>query len=48
MMFDMQMKESWEAGTSIENREAVDFLVVSLEETSMGENDSHDWRGPLG
>jgi hypothetical protein len=33
------MKESWEAETFRENREAVD-LVVNLEYTSKGENDS--------
>jgi hypothetical protein len=33
------MKESWEAETSIENREPVDPLIISLEETSEKEND---------
>jgi hypothetical protein len=28
------MKDSWEAETSIENREPVDPLIISLEETS--------------
>jgi hypothetical protein len=41
-------KESWEAETSIENREVVDPLVISREVTSEGENDSDDWRVPLG
>lgn len=41
MVFDMQMKESWETEASVENRKAVDFLVISLEETSTRENDSH-------
>jgi hypothetical protein len=30
------MKDSWDAETSIENREAVDPVVISLEETSEG------------
>jgi hypothetical protein len=42
------MKQSWEAETSIENRETVDPLIVSLEETPEGENRSDDWRAPLG
>jgi hypothetical protein len=41
------MKESWEAETSIENREPVDPLITSLEETSEEENDSDDWPAPL-
>jgi hypothetical protein len=36
------MKEICEAETSVEHREAVDALVVSLEETSEEENDSDD------
>jgi hypothetical protein len=38
------IKESWEAESSTENREAADHLVVSLEEISKGGNDSDDWR----
>jgi hypothetical protein len=37
------MKECCEVDTSVENKEAVDPLVVSFGETSMGGNDSHDW-----
>jgi hypothetical protein len=37
------MKESWEAETSIDNREAMDPVDISLEENSEGENDSDDW-----
>jgi hypothetical protein len=49
-MCEMQrlIKNSWEAETSIENREAVDLLVIRLEETSEGENNSDDWQVPLG
>jgi hypothetical protein len=39
--------ENWEAETSRENRVAVDPLVISLEETSEGENDSHAWPVPF-
>jgi hypothetical protein len=42
------MKESWEADTCIEKREAMDPLAFSLEETSNGEHDSDDWRVPHG
>jgi hypothetical protein len=31
-----------------ENREAVDPLVIILDETSKGEHDSDDWQVPLG
>jgi hypothetical protein len=41
------MKESWEAETSIENREVVNSLLISLEETPEGESDSVDWPVPL-
>lgn len=34
--------ESWEAETSVENRDAVDCLVIGLEETSEGGNDSKE------
>jgi hypothetical protein len=37
------MRDSSEAGTPAENREAVRPLVINLEETSKGENDSDDW-----
>jgi hypothetical protein len=40
--------ESWEAESSTENKETVDPLIVSLEETSEGENRLDDWRVPLG
>jgi hypothetical protein len=42
------MKESWGRETSIENREVVAPVVISLEETSEEENDSDDWQVPLG
>jgi hypothetical protein len=32
------MKDSWAAETSVENRESVDPLIISLEETSEEEN----------
>jgi hypothetical protein len=41
------IEESWEAETSIENRELVDPLIISPEETSEEENDSNDWQVPL-
>jgi hypothetical protein len=43
------MMESWKAKkkTLIENREAVNPLLSSLEETSEGESDSDDWPVPL-
>jgi hypothetical protein len=40
--------EAGEAETSVGNREAMDALVSSLEETSKGEDDSDAWRVPLG
>jgi hypothetical protein len=41
------MKESWEAETSTENGEALNPLLISLEETSEGENYSADWPAKL-
>jgi hypothetical protein len=41
------MEESWEAETFIENREPVDPLIISLEETSEEDNYSDDWPVPL-
>jgi hypothetical protein len=40
------IEESWEAETSIENRELVDPLIISLEEISEEENYSDDWPAP--
>lgn len=37
------MKKSWEADTSVENREAVNSHLISPDETSEGESDSDDW-----
>jgi hypothetical protein len=37
------MKESWETETSIEYREVVNPLLISLEETLEGESDSVQW-----
>jgi hypothetical protein len=42
------MKGKWEAQTSVENKEAMDPFVISLEETQERENDADDWRVPLG
>jgi hypothetical protein len=42
------MKEGLEADSLIGNREAMDPLVISLEEASEGETDSDDWPVPLG
>jgi hypothetical protein len=42
-----RLRENWEAETYRENRVPVDPLVISLEETSKGENDSHVWPIPL-
>jgi hypothetical protein len=41
------MKEGWEVDSLIENREAVDPLVISPEETSEWETDSDNWPDPL-
>jgi hypothetical protein len=36
--------ERWEDETSVENRGDLDCLVIGLEETTEGGNDSEDWQ----
>jgi hypothetical protein len=40
------MKESWEAETFIENRAAMDPLIINPKETAKEESDLDDW--PVG
>jgi hypothetical protein len=41
------MKGSWAVETSVENREAVEPVVIRLDETSERESGSDDWPFPL-
>jgi hypothetical protein len=44
----MMWEKRWAAGTFREGREAVNSLVIRLEETSKGENDSDDAQVQIG